>query len=186
MPSAFLDSFDRGGSWRPRRRGGHVHSWILACGVPSGLEDRGRLVIRSGGGPSASHFLRLSAPQWAPAGVVSVSGDGGFLFGCGELATVAQEQVPLTAVIVDDGGYGMLRYDQRNAGDEPFGVDLVSPDYEAMARSFGVVSETVEGLGKEFGEALSDHVIRDSPSVLAPRAALQPPPTTSPRWYRAG
>ena len=31
---------------------------------------------------------------------------------CGELATVAQEQIPLTLVIVDDGGYGMLRYDQ--------------------------------------------------------------------------
>ena len=43
---------------------------------------------------------------------VSVSGDGGFLFACGDLATAAQERIPLTAVIVDDGGYGMLRFDQ--------------------------------------------------------------------------
>jgi acetolactate synthase-1/2/3 large subunit len=117
--------------------------------------------------------------------VVSVSGDGGFLFCCGELATVAQEQVPLTAVIVDDGGYGMLRYDQRCAGEEPFGVDLVAPDYEALARSFGVEAETVDGLGKQFGVALADHVRRSSPSVLVARAALDPPPTTSPRWYRS-
>ncbi len=47
---------------------------------------------------------------------VSISGDGGFLFACGELATMAQEQLPFTAVIVDDGGYGMLRYDQELAG----------------------------------------------------------------------
>ena len=98
--------------------------------------------------------------------VVSVSGDGGFLFCCGELATVAQEQVPLTAVIVDDGGYGMLRYDQRSAGEEPFGVDLIAPDYEALARSFGVETETVDGLGKEFGVALADHVRRPTASVL--------------------
>src|SRR5919108_4318074 len=48
--------------------------------------------------------------------VVSVSGDGGFLFACGELATVAQERLPLTTLIVDDGGYGMLRFDQRRSG----------------------------------------------------------------------
>jgi thiamine pyrophosphate-dependent acetolactate synthase large subunit-like protein len=117
--------------------------------------------------------------------VVSVSGDGGFLFACGELATVAQENVPLTAVIVDDGGYGMLRYDQRHAGVEPFGVDLLTPDFEALARSFGLEAESVTGLGKDFGDALDDHVRRGSPSVLVARASLDPPPTTSPRWYRA-
>jgi thiamine pyrophosphate-dependent acetolactate synthase large subunit-like protein len=67
-----------------------------------------------------------------------VSGDGGFLFACGELATAAQERLPLTALIVDDGGYGMLRYDQRRAGAEPYGVDLHTPDFVALARSFGL------------------------------------------------
>jgi acetolactate synthase-1/2/3 large subunit len=118
--------------------------------------------------------------------VVSVSGDGGFLFACGELATVAQENVPLTVVIVDDGGYGMLRYDQRHAGEEPFGVDLMTPDFVALARSFGLDAEAVTGLGKDFGEALDDQIRRPSPSVLVASAALDPPPTTSPRWYRAG
>ncbi len=127
----------------------------------------------------------IGAALGSDAPVVSVSGDGGFLFCCGELATVAEEQVPLTAVIVDDGGYGMLRYDQRSSGDEPFGVDLVTPDYEALARSFGVEAETVDGLGKEFGSALAHHVRSPGASVLVARAALDPPPTTSPRWYRA-
>jgi thiamine pyrophosphate-dependent acetolactate synthase large subunit-like protein len=116
--------------------------------------------------------------------VVSFSGDGGFLFACGELATVAQEQLPLTAVIVDDGGYGMLRYDQDAAGRERFGVDLQTPDFEALAGSFGVKAETVDGLDEAFGEALARHVEDPEPSVLVANAALQPPPTTSPRWYR--
>jgi len=117
--------------------------------------------------------------------VVSVSGDGGFLFAAGELATVAQDGLPLTAVIVDDGGYGMLRYDQELAGDEPFGVDLRSPDFVALARSFGVRAEGVEDLGDAFGAALARHLEDPEPSVLVARApALVPPPTTSPNWYR--
>ena len=128
----------------------------------------------------------LGAAAAAAGPVVSVSGDGGFLFACGELATAAQERLPLTAVVVDDGGYGMLRYDQARAGDPPFGVDLHTPDFAALAESFGVRAETVEGLGDDFGAALARHVADPAPSVLVARAALQPPPTTSPRWYRRG
>ncbi len=116
---------------------------------------------------------------------VSISGDGGFLFACGELATMAQEQLPFTAVIVDDGGYGMLRYDQELAGTETYGVDLATPDFAAMAESFGVRAETVEGLDDAFGVALAEHIADPAPSVLVAKAeALMPPPTTSPNWYR--
>jgi len=117
--------------------------------------------------------------------VVSVSGDGGFLFACGELATVVQERVPLTAVIVDDGGYGMLRYDQKNAGHQVFGVDLVRPDFVALAEAFGLRAEKVEGLGRDFEHALRAAIETPGPSVVVASAALDPPPTTSPRWYRA-
>jgi thiamine pyrophosphate-dependent acetolactate synthase large subunit-like protein len=118
--------------------------------------------------------------------VVSVSGDGGFLFACGELATVAQEKLPMTIVIVDDGGYGMLRFDQQLAGHETYGVDLLTPDYVALAQSFGIRAQAVDGLADEFSAALAEHVASDEPSVLVARAALEPPPTTSPRWYRRG
>jgi acetolactate synthase-1/2/3 large subunit len=116
---------------------------------------------------------------------VAICGDGGFLFACGELATIAQEQIPLTTVIVDDGGYGMLRYDQDIAGEERFGVDLLTPDFEAMAAAFGLKAETVEGLTDDFGQALARHVADPEPSVLVAKAeALIPPPTTTPQWYR--
>ena len=129
----------------------------------------------------------LGAALGAGAGpVVSISGDGGFLFAPGELATMVQESVALTAVVVDDGGYGMLRYDQVRTGHEPHGVDLRTPDFEALAAAFGVRAETVDGLEDDFGEALARHVEDPQPSLLVARAeALVPPPTTSPNWYRA-
>ena len=115
---------------------------------------------------------------------LSVSGDGGFLFACGELATAAQERIPLTALVVDDGGYGMLRYDQDLRGDPHDGVDLATPDFAAMARSFGVRADAVDGLGPDLMDALERHIGLDEPSMVVARAAVGPPPNVSPRWYR--
>jgi thiamine pyrophosphate-dependent acetolactate synthase large subunit-like protein len=116
--------------------------------------------------------------------VVSVSGDGGFLYAPGELATAAQERIPVTAVVVDDGGYGMLRFDQDLRGDPHEGVDLTTPDFAAMAASFGVRHFTVEGLGADFAAVLGRHSALAEPSLLVANAALSPPPNVSPRWYR--
>jgi thiamine pyrophosphate-dependent acetolactate synthase large subunit-like protein len=116
---------------------------------------------------------------------VAVVGDGGFLFACGELATAVQEALPVTIVLVDDGGYGMLRFDQVQAGVPTRGVDLVTPDFVALAGAFGVPAEAVDGFGDAFEAALAKSLATDGPSMVAVRAALTPPPSTSPRWYRA-
>ncbi|MBS1869323.1 MAG: thiamine pyrophosphate-binding protein [Actinobacteria bacterium] len=118
--------------------------------------------------------------------VVCVTGDGGFLFACGELATAVQEAIPVTVVLVDDGGYGMLRFDQQHAGDEPFGVDLARPDFAALAESFGVPATTVEGFGESFATALTEGIGAGGPRMIVVNARMKPPPTTSPRWYRRG
>ena len=134
--------------------------------------------------------LGCAFPQALGAGLagegpaVSISGDGGFLYACGELAAARQERIPLTAVIVDDGGYGMLRFDQDRRGDPREGVDLDTPDFVALASAFGVRADAVEGLGEHFAVALKAHVARSEPTVLVARARLAPPPNVSPRWYR--
>jgi acetolactate synthase-1/2/3 large subunit len=115
---------------------------------------------------------------------VCVTGDGGFLFACGELATVAQEQMPLTIVLVDDGGYGMLRFDQIHAGDETFGVDLLTPDFAVLAQAFGIPAQVVEGVGDELAECLAQALQAPGPNLIVVKAGLRPPPTTSPRWHR--
>jgi thiamine pyrophosphate-dependent acetolactate synthase large subunit-like protein len=146
-----------------------------------------RLQIPLGWGTLGYAFPAAMGAALAGAGpAVAVVGDGGFLFGCGELATVAQEQIPLTTVIVDDGGYGMLRYDQDVSGEERYGVDLHTPDFLALAAAFGIGAERVDGLDDAFGEALARHVAEPEPSVLVASTPdpLVPPPNTSPNWYR--
>ena len=144
-----------------------------------------KLAYPLGWGTLGCAFPQALGAALAGAGpVVSVSGDGGFLFACGELATIAQERIPLTAVIVDDGGYGMLRFDQDVHGDPHEGVDLQTPDFAALARSFGVRADEVNGLGEHFEAVLGHHMRLDEPSVLVAKAAMRPPPNVSPRWYR--
>ena len=158
--------------------------WMAGFYTPSAPR---RLQVPLGWGTLGYAFpAALGAALTDTGPTVAVCGDGGFLFACGELATMAQEEIPLTVVIVDDGGYGMLRYDQVRAGAETFGVDLHTPDFEAMAASFGVWAETVFGLEDDFGEALARHVETGQPSVLVAKTPtpLVPPPNTSPNWYR--
>jgi thiamine pyrophosphate-dependent acetolactate synthase large subunit-like protein len=146
-----------------------------------------RLLYPLGWGTLGCAFPQaVGAALAAPGPVISVSGDGGFLYGCGELATLAQERIPLTAVVVDDGGYGMLRYDQDRRGDPHLGVDLLSPDFTALADSFGVRSFDAGGLDANFGAALRRQLALDEPSLLVAKDSLGPPPNVSPRWYRRG
>jgi thiamine pyrophosphate-dependent acetolactate synthase large subunit-like protein len=114
--------------------------------------------------------------------VVAVCGDGGFMFAVGELATLVQEQLPVTVLVVDDGGYGMLRYDQDHAGDQHRGVDLVRPDFAALAEAFGVTATRVTGVGEELAKALAEAVASGRPRLVVTEAHLTPPRTTSPRW----
>ena len=88
---------------------------------------------------------------------LAIAGDGGFLYGVQELATARQYGLPTTLLLVDDGGYGILREYQRDAYGETFAVDLEQPDFPELARSFGVPVEstTPDVLGDALGRALT-------------------------------
>jgi len=160
IPGYWLGGFNR--TPAPRKLSYPLGWGTLGCAFPQGLG-----AALAGEGPA-----------------VSISGDGGFLYACGELATARQENIPLTAVIVDDGGYGMIRYDQDLHGDPREGVDLTNPDFVALATSFGIRADSVDGLGEHFAMALKGHVALKEPTLLVARASLGPPPNVSPRWYR--
>jgi acetolactate synthase I/II/III large subunit len=78
----------------------------------------------------------------------AVAGDGGILYGVQELATARQHGLDAVLLIVDDGGYGILREYQRDSFGETTAVDLGQPDFAAAARAFGVPAEstTPDGL----------------------------------------
>lgn len=113
---------------------------------------------------------------------VVLCGDGGMMFAVGELATIVKEQLPVTVVVCDDAAYGMLAYDQVVAGHRRAGVDLLSPDWNALGAAFGIRTDVVALEGADVPELLAAAVNADTPRMLVLRGALNPPRTTSPRW----
>ena len=78
---------------------------------------------------------------------MSVSGDGGFLYGAGELATAAQHDIGLVSVVFRDDAYGnVLRMQQESTGHE-IASRLQNPDLVKLAESFGVAGHRVTDLG---------------------------------------
>jgi len=73
---------------------------------------------------------------------LSVMGDGGVQYALAELGTAAQHDVAAKLLIVDDGGYGILREYQRASFGETTSVELPGKDLAAVASAFGVPVRT--------------------------------------------
>lgn len=147
---------------RPRRAQYPVGWGTLGYGLPAAI------------GPASQGLPTLA-----------VCGDGGPMFAIGELATYAQESLPITLLIVDDGGYGMLRFDQQVFGHPERGVDLLTPDWVSLAKSFGIAGVEVAGVD-ELPRALRtarEANGRGEPRIIVWKERLYPPATTSPRWF---
>jgi acetolactate synthase-1/2/3 large subunit len=90
--------------------------------------------------------------------VVSVSGDGGFMFNVQELSTAVRHGIDIVAIVFADGAYGNVRRMQKeDYGNRLIGVDLQNPQFPKMAESFGaagVRTTTPDGLRRELAAAL--------------------------------
>jgi acetolactate synthase I/II/III large subunit len=90
--------------------------------------------------------------------VVSVSGDGGFMYNVQELSTAARHGIDIVAIVFADGAYGNVRRMQKeDYGNRLIGVDLLNPQFPKMAESFGlagVKTTSPDGLRRELAAAL--------------------------------
>ncbi|WP_338485249.1 thiamine pyrophosphate-binding protein [Streptomyces sp. SCSIO 75703] len=103
--------------------------------------------------------------------VLAVSGDGGALYSLAELATARQYDLNVTWLIVDDGGYGILREYMTDTFGEATATELARPDFVALAESFGVpgVRTTPQALEDDLARALA----APGPSVVVLPAVLR-------------
>jgi acetolactate synthase I/II/III large subunit len=117
----------------------------------------------------AAAASRTDAPAAAP--VLAVSGDGGAMYGIAELATAREHDLDVTWLIVDDGGYGILREYMTASFGAATATELARPDFVAMAQSFGVPAtrSSVESLADDLAEDLA----RPGPGVVVLPAVLR-------------
>jgi acetolactate synthase-1/2/3 large subunit len=101
----------------------------------------------------------------------AVAGDGGAMYSIAELATARQHDADVTWLIVDDGGYGILREYMTDAFGQATATELTRPDFVALAESFGVPAraatlDTVGGI-------IADTFTTAGPAVVVLPAVLR-------------
>jgi len=107
--------------------------------------------------------------------VLAVMGDGGLQYTIAELGTAAQHGIAAKLLVVDDGGYGILREYQRESFGQTTSVELPGKNLEAIADAYGVSVRTAAP--ETLGEQLSWALETPGPAVVVLRqliAAAQP------------
>ena len=113
--------------------------------------------------------------------VISIIGDGGFMFGMPELASAAQHDIGLITIVFNNNSFGNVRRDQQLRYDSHLiGADLDNPDFVKLAESFGVAGYLVdspEALKPALAKAIDD----DQPAII--EVAIERGSETSPWKY---
>ncbi|MBM0123678.1 thiamine pyrophosphate-binding protein [Pimelobacter simplex] len=96
------------------------------------------------GGLGFAYPAALAAAIGTGRPTLAVSGDGGAMYGIAELATARQHDADVTWLIVDDGGYGILREYMTGAFGQATATELARPDFVALAGAFGIPARKAE------------------------------------------
>jgi acetolactate synthase I/II/III large subunit len=109
--------------------------------------------------------------------VLGVVGDGGFQYALAELGTARQHALNAKLLVVDDGGYGILRSYQSDAYGQTTAVDLAQPGFAALAEAFGVPVR--EGAPEDLPQMLHWQFSVEGPAVTVVRGPIDVAGSTS-------
>lgn len=108
--------------------------------------------------------------------VVSINGDGGFMFNVQEMATAVRHGIAVVAVVFDDGAYGNVRRSQEmRYGNRLIAWDLANPDFVALAESFGIKAMRAKTPG-ELSSALVEALQANEPQLIHVPVGPMPDP----------
>lgn len=109
-------------------------------------DDFGKLLFSGGFAPMgyglpAAVGSAIAKPQEK---IILINGDGDFQMNMQELATVAENNLNILMVILNNSQYGVIKQTQRNVYNmDPFEVDLTNPDFIKIASAYGIDSARV-------------------------------------------
>ena len=108
--------------------------------------------------------------------VLSINGDGGFLYTGNELATAMRHRIPLVAVVFADGAFGNVRrIQQEHFGNRLIASDLANPDFVKYAESFGAAGRRARS-PTELGAALKAAFAAREPTLIEVPVGPMPSP----------
>ena len=97
--------------------------------------------------------------------VVAICGDGGFMMNSQELETAVRLGLNLTVVILNDSGYGMIKWKQEGMEFDNFGLDFNNPDFVKYADAYGAKGYRINDCG-DFTDTLERCLNEDGVHVI--------------------
>jgi acetolactate synthase-1/2/3 large subunit len=98
--------------------------------------------------------------------VVSINGDGGFMFNAQELATAVQHNIGVAIIVFDDGAFGNVRRIQHESfGGRTIASELKNPSFTELGKTFGMPSVQADGADALAG-ALREAMTEDGPVMI--------------------
>jgi acetolactate synthase-1/2/3 large subunit len=107
--------------------------------------------------------------------VLSITGDGGFGWNMQELATAQRYRLAVTLVVFNDGHYGNVRAIQKREFGAEVAVELANPDFQLLAKAFGVPSVQVASPAA-LGAAIRESLQQDGPVLIEVKVGEMPSP----------
>lgn len=109
--------------------------------------------------------------------VLSITGDGGFLYTANEMATAVRHRIPLVTVVFVDGAFGNVRRIQEEQyGNRLIACDLANPDFVKFAESFGAAAERVSTPQALRAALRRGFARRDGPTLIEMPVGAMPSP----------
>jgi acetolactate synthase I/II/III large subunit len=98
--------------------------------------------------------------------VLSINGDGGFLYTMPEISTAVRHKIPLVAVVINDGAFGNVKYIQQTRyGGREIANSLHNPDFVKLAESFGAAGLRATN-AEELGKAVREGFDNNHPTLI--------------------
>ena len=107
----------------------------------------------------------IGAKLSSPRDVIALIGDGGLMFTLGELAVAVEQQLPLPILVWNNAGYGEIRDFMDDAKVPQEGVNLRTPDFVALAKSFGAEGCKIDQ-PQQLGAAVAEALNRNTPTLI--------------------
>ncbi len=144
------------------------------------MNGKRRLIGSLNHGSMANALPQAIGAQAAYPGrqVVSFSGDGGFTMLMGDLLSLNQLKLPVKIIVLNNGTLGFVQMEMMGAGYLDTAVNLVNPDFAAVAKGAGLFSRRVEDPA-ELADAMQAVLAHPGPALLdvvTPPNELSMPP----------
>jgi len=106
--------------------------------------------------------------------IVCIAGDGGFQYTQHELATLAQYDLPVKILLVNDDSYGVIAFLQRTMFGQTHEVALKNPDFCRVAEAYGIRAERITSIDA-LQQRIPQWLSAPGPALLEWRTQLKAP-----------